>query len=101
MEATCDKIRAGFTLTCDDVCAVKQKEVQQAAEAKLNQERLEELERNRLEVEEFEKKFGKKKHKERKRVVVEEKNDKYFVYIGAAVGVIILAIFAYYLCSMQ
>lgn len=100
METSCDKIRAGFTLNCDDACVDKQKETRKAAEAKDRQEREEELEKNRQEVEEFEKKFGKKKHKERKRVVVEEKNNKQFIWIGAAVGASVLAVFAYYLFAV-
>lgn len=97
VETTCDKIRAGFVLGCDEACTERQKEAKkiadEASRAKLEQE----LEKNRQEVEEFEKKFGKKKYKERKRAVVEQDNKKQYVWIGAAVGAIALAVFVYYL----
>lgn len=97
METSCDKIRAGFRLSCDEACADKQlqekKITDETNRAKLEQE----LEKNRQEVEEFEKKFGKKKYKERKKPIVAENNNKQHIYIGAAVGAIVLAVFVYYL----
>lgn len=101
LDVTCDKIRSNFTLSCDEVCGEKQKEAQKITDENDRLKREQELERNRQEIEEFEKKFGKKKYKERKRIVVEEDNNKQFIWIGAAVGAVVLAAFAYYLFIAQ
>lgn len=97
METTCDKIRSGFVLSCDEACFEKQKEAQKIADEQTRIKREQEIEKNRQEVEEFEKKFGRKKYKERKQKVVEENNTNQYIYAGAAVGVVVLAIFAYFL----
>lgn len=54
-------------------------------------------ERNRIELEEFEKKFGKKKHKERKRHVAVEADNSYIwkTILGAA-SIVFLAIIIYF-----
>lgn len=99
METSCDKIRAGFVLSCDKLCSEKQIEAKKIAD-ETNRAMLEqELEKNRQEVEEFEKKFGKKKYKERKRVIIEEDNNRKYVWIGAVVGAVVLAVFAFYILS--
>lgn len=101
METSCDKIRAGFALICDDTCTEKQhldkKAAEEANRAKMEQEK----EKQRQELEEFEKKFGKKKYKERKKVVVEEKTNNLHIYIGGAVGAVVLAAFIYFILSAQ
>lgn len=60
-----------------------------AAEEAERVQRAAEEERNRIELLEFERKMGKKKSKERKRVVVEEKRTLgWIVYVGVAVGLV-------------
>lgn len=98
LETTCDKIRAGFSLSCDEACLNRQNEIKRAAEETERIKREKEMERNRLELEEFEKKFAKKKPKDRKTKIIEDTNDIElikWICIGSAVG--ILAIFIGYL----
>lgn len=101
MELSCDKIRAGFTLNCDEACTEKQQLEQKIAEDAKRAKMELEMEKRRQELEEFEKKFGKKKYKERKKIVVEEKSNNLHIWIGGAVGVVILAAFLYFLVIAQ
>lgn len=96
IEITCDKIRAGFVLSCDETCISRQEELKRIVEQQERARREQEEQKNRLEVEEFEKKFGKKKYKERKTQIVEEKdNSKLFKWAGLVIGVAVLAGFIY------
>lgn len=102
IETSCDKLRAGFTIACDENCFAKQDEMKKIAEENERIKREQEEQRNRQELEEFEKKFGKKKHKERKRQVVEEKQDAHLLkWAAASIAVIILSIFIYYIVFVQ
>lgn len=70
------------------------------AEQQERARREQEEEKNRLELEEFEKKFGKKKHKERKTQIIEDKNNSHlFKWVGIAVAVAALSGFIYFLFS--
>lgn len=73
-----------------------------AAEETERIKREKEMERNRLELEEFEKKFAKKKHKERKTKVIETKDNTHLIkWISAGVAVAILSILIYFLFVSQ
>lgn len=97
IETTCDKLRAGFSIACDETCEVREKELKRVADENQRIKREQEAERNRLELEEFEKKFAKKKYKERKAQVVADTNDSRLLkWIGGAVGAAVLSIFIFY-----
>lgn len=100
VETTCEKIREGFVVNCDENCAVRQNELKTIAEQQARLKREQEDEKNRQELEEFEKKMGKKKYKERKRQIIEDTNNSQILkWTGIAVAVAIFAIFAYFLLS--
>lgn len=102
METSCDKLRSGFVLNCDEHCTAKQAEAKKIAEEAIRVKQAQEDERNRIELEEFEKKFGKKKHKERKRQVTVETDNSYTLkLILGAVVVTILAIIIYSFLLLQ
>lgn len=97
VDATCDKIRAGFQLSCDDSCKVRLEEIRLAAEEQERKQKEIEDEKNRLEMLDFEKKFGKKKFKERKRNVVEESESKvWMIWIGIPVVLAVISVIAYF-----
>lgn len=97
LDTTCDKLRAGFKLNCDETCAAKQEEARKHAEAAEQTRRAHEEEQNRKALEEFEKKFGKKKHKERKQRIVEEKNNsKMILWAVGATSALVLSLLIYY-----
>jgi len=102
-EIACDKHRAGQTfLDCDSNCKAEQIRVQAAEQLQLEQKRRDEEERNRLELEKFEAKFGKRKHKERKTVgsgpaktkIDWQRRAIYAVSILTVVGAIVVAFYA-------
>lgn len=100
VETTCEKIRAGFRLICDDTCIARQNELKLIAEQQERIKRELEAEKNRQELEEFEKKFGKRKQKDRKPQIVEDTNySSTLRWTGFAVAVATLAIFIYLLFS--
>lgn len=67
-----------------------------AEEQERKQKELED-EKNRLEMLEFEKKFGKKKFKERKRNVVEENESKaWMIWIGVPVVLAVVSVIVYF-----
>lgn len=102
VETSCDKLRSGFELKCDENCVAKLAEAKKVADDAVRVKQEQEAERNRIELEEFEKKFGKKKHKERKRpVIVEADNSHIWKLILAAVIVAILAIIIYFFLFLQ
>lgn len=98
VDATCDKIRSGFRLNCDDTCKVRLEEMRLATEEQERKQREIEEEKNRLEMLEFEKKFGKKKFKERKRNVVEETENKmWIVWVGVAIVLAAVGVVGFYI----
>lgn len=97
VDATCDKIRAGFQLICDDTCKIRLEEIHLAAEEQQKKQKELEDEKNRLEMLEFEKKFGKKKFKERKRNVVEETESKtWMIWVGIPALLAVVSVIAYF-----
>lgn len=87
-------------LSCDETCINRQNELKRIADEQERLKREQEEEKNRLELEEFEKKFAKKKYKERKIQVIEEQNNSILLkWGGLAVAVSILAVFIYFLLS--
>ncbi|XP_053955812.1 NF-X1-type zinc finger protein NFXL1 isoform X2 [Anastrepha ludens] len=88
VEVACDKHRAGQTsIPCDEFCIETHAKL--AEQRKRELERLRQLEeaKNRAEVEQFEKKFSKRKYKERKVVVEETKRNINWKLIGIYVGI--------------
>lgn len=89
-------------MECDSICKAEQSRAQAAELQLLEQKRRNEEERNRLELEKFEAKFGKRKHKERKTVDVGPAKTKidwqrwaiYLVSILTVVGAIAVAFYA-------
>jgi len=76
---------------------VRLEEIRLAAEEQERKQKEIEDEKNRLEMLEFEKKFGKKKFKERKRNVVEETESKmWMIWIGIAVLLAVISVIVYY-----
>ncbi|XP_037901244.1 NF-X1-type zinc finger protein NFXL1 [Glossina fuscipes] len=100
-EISCDKHRSGLTkLKCDANCLdiIKKSEMSRhMAEESL---RKQEEERNRLEVEQFEKRFNKRKHKERKSVELKEKREinwkLLFMYAGIFSAILLAVGLAFY-----
>lgn len=100
IETSCDKIRSGFVLNCDETCIHRQSELKRTIELQERIKREQEDEKNRIEREEFEKKFAKKKYKERKTQIIEEKNNSAILkWLGLAVAIATLAIFIYFLLA--
>lgn len=84
-------------MNCDDTCKVRLDEIRLAAEEQDRKQKEIEDEKNRLEMLDFEKKFGKKKFKERKRNVVEETESKtWMIWIGVPVVLAVISVIAYY-----
>lgn len=98
-DVPCEKIRLeNITIKCDESCKKKiQDQLETQKQKELIAKQIED-EKNRIELEEFEKKFGKKKSRERKAVVVEEKEDnKYLFYAGTAgFAIVVIAVLIYY-----
>lgn len=100
-EISCDKYRAGLLkLQCDENCFVTQKNLLQARQQEEELKRKQEEERNRLEVEQFEKKFSKRKPKERKTVELKPKCSINWnlvgLYAGIAAAVLLAVALAFY-----
>ncbi|XP_034109724.1 NF-X1-type zinc finger protein NFXL1 [Drosophila albomicans] len=72
LEVACDKHRAGQThLECDENCQAERSKAQATEQQELELRLRQEEAKNKLELEKFEQKFGKRKPKERKAVDVE------------------------------
>ncbi|XP_058459485.1 NF-X1-type zinc finger protein NFXL1 [Malaya genurostris] len=101
MDVNCDGSKGkGKTLPCDESCEVfKEAKTRELTEIERQQKEQEEAENQRA-LEEYEKKFGRKKYRERKRVHVEEtKDSKWLVYVLISSGVLLAAVFAYFMIS--
>lgn len=99
-DISCEKLRARKQLAdCDDNCKTKLKELRQIEEEKEMLLKQEETERNRLEMEEFQRKYGSKKPKERKvrAVEVESKSNKgiYAIAVSSVVLLVAAALYFY------
>lgn len=98
VDFTCDVVKARnlTAIECDEVCMQKkmladeQKLLENAKKAEV------EAERNRLELENFEKKFGKKKYRERKTRVNEEVKNNSPLIIACVSGFIVLSAIIFY-----
>lgn len=88
-EVACDKHRAGMQkLQCDENCVETQKSLEQARLKEEELRRKQEEERNRVEVEQFEKKFSKRKPKERKTLEVKQKDPINWKLLGVYAGIL-------------
>lgn len=101
MEITCDKQRSGLIkLDCDENCIETKKNIELARKKEQEILQKQEKERNRLEVEQFEKKFNKRSRKERKTVEIQAKapiNWKLIgVYAGILGAVLLAVVLAFY-----
>lgn len=88
-------------MECDEICAERKEKQRCEAEAAEMRQRELEAERNRMELLDFEKKFGKKKYKERKRCQVEEKENNFGKILIAVSVAVILVSFGVYLIYFQ
>lgn len=84
------------SLTCDEQCQLKKKLADEERQLELQRQAEIEAEKNRRELEEFEKKFAKKKGKERKQRIVEEKQQNYYLPIIIAVISLLIAFGVYF-----
>jgi predicted metal-dependent hydrolase len=85
------------TIDCDENCHEKKRLADQEKQIELQKQAELEAEKNRRELEMFEKKFAKKKFKERKKVVIEETKDNSKLIIAiSSVLVVTLSIIAYF-----
>lgn len=84
-------MRAGFQLNCDEKCTIRAEQSRLMVEEAARRQREAEEEKNRLELLEFEKKFGKRKPKERKQqVIVEESGYGKLLWIALlAIGLLV------------
>lgn len=99
VEISCDKIRSDkiTVADCDSTCEEKKRILEEENRKKIQKQLEIEEERNRKELEEFEKRNAPKKFKERKkRFVEEEENNFTMKLVIAAVIVVILAMLAYF-----
>lgn len=94
IEISCEKLRfSDHIISCDKSCETKKREIKLAAEKIKESEKFLEDEKNRLELEMFEKKFGKKRYKEKRINVIDEKNDnKKIIWIAGSM-IFISAVF--------
>lgn len=89
LEVSCDKHRAGMEkLQCDENCVETQKSLEQARLKEEELKRKQEEERNRVEVEQFEKKFSKRKPKERKTLEVKQREPINWKLLGVYAGIL-------------
>lgn len=89
VDISCEKLRQGFEVSCDDSCKSKL-EARQQVEEELRKERAAaEEERNRIEMEEYRRKYGQKKPKERKQRQTDVKEERNWKRIMIVVGFLI------------
>lgn len=93
MDFTCDVVKASNLtgIECDDVCIQKKKLAEEQKLMEIAKKAEMEAEKNRLELERFEKKFGKKKYRERKTKVNEEIKDNSTLIITSVSGLVVLS----------
>lgn len=99
MEVNCSAAR-DKALECDESCEkVKQSRARELKNKERLQKEQEEAENQRA-LEEYEKKFGPKKYRERKRAQVEEtKETNYLLYVLLSVGFLVLAVAGYFVLA--
>lgn len=97
IEISCEKLRLeNNKITCDESCETKKKELKLAADKIKEAEKNLEDEKNRLELEMFEQKFGKKKYKERKIDVIDEKKENgKIIWIAGSMILVLTSIFIF------
>ncbi|XP_055535843.1 NF-X1-type zinc finger protein NFXL1 [Wyeomyia smithii] len=98
VDVNCNVARSkSKTLECDESCAqLKEIKNRELAELELHRKQQQEAENQRA-LEEYEKKFGRKKYRERKRVQVEDSKDSHLLlYVLSAAGCIIVAVVGYF-----
>lgn len=100
-EVSCEKLRQGkFVLPCDDTCKVKAEEREKVEEAIRKDKAAAEEEQKRIEMEEFERKYGTKKPKERRQrqtSVEEGRNWSKVAMIAGGVLIPIIGALCYFL----
>lgn len=101
MEVNCSVARGKpRDLECDEGCEkMKQTRTRELTDRERLQKEQEEAENQRA-LEEYEKKFGPKKHRERKRTQVEEtKETNYLLYVLLSVGFLVFAVAVYFILA--
>lgn len=97
MEVNCAARAKSKALECDENCEkVKQNRTRERSDRERLQREQEEAENQRA-LEEYEKKFGPKKYRERKRTQVEEtKEANYLLYGLVSGGILLVAVMVYF-----
>lgn len=99
VDVSCEKLRQGnFVLPCDDQCQLKADEKEKQEQAIREQKAAADEEQKRIDMEEFERKYGNRKPKERKQrqVAVEEgRNWTKIAIVALAVLIPIVGIVAF------
>lgn len=86
-----------YKTSCDESCEKNRKEIKLAAEKIREAQKILDDEKNRLELEMFENKFGKKIYKEKKVALVDEKKDSSgkIIWIAGSMILVLTAIFIF------
>lgn len=94
IDYTCDEIRVKniSVVACDEQCQAKKQLAEEELKVKLARKMELEAEKNRQELELFEKKFGKKAKKERKPKFVEAKKSNINLILSVAFSVSVVLI---------
>ncbi|XP_058119829.1 NF-X1-type zinc finger protein NFXL1 [Anopheles ziemanni] len=96
-EVNCNAARVTPTLGCDDQCTLLQERKRAELEKQQEEERARQAIENQKELEEYERKFNRRKHRERKRQEVEqEEGGRSWMYL-LPVAVVLIAIAVYFL----
>lgn len=102
VEISCDKMRAEkiTVADCDSTCEEKKRLLEEENRKRIQKQLEIEEERNRKELEEFEKRNAPKKYKERKqRYVEEEKSNLSLKICIASIVLVILAVGVYFMIN--
>lgn len=79
-------------MNCDDSCQVKIEQERLLVAERERKQNESELEKNRQEMEEFEKKFGKKKYKERKPKIITTNNQfnykPWLIFVAVIISIV-------------
>lgn len=102
IEISCEKLRLqNYKILCDESCENNKKEIRLAAEKIKEAQKIMEDEKNRLELEMFENKFGKKVYKEKKVVLIDEKKNSSgkIIWIAGSMILVLTSIFVFFIVN--
>lgn len=86
-----------YKIVCDESCENNKKEIKLAAEKIKEAQKILEDEKNRLELQMFENKFGKKVYKEKKVVLIDEQKNSSgkIIWIAGPIILVLTSIFVF------